>query len=718
MGSDVTRLLAIIAAAAIPLLGATTLARAGTTINVTTTADAVADTGSCSLREAITAANTDTPSGVSIGECPAGAGTDTVLVPPGTYSLSNCELTPASDMTIAGTGPPATILDGAATCRVFAISSGTVSLSDLTIRNGSAATGGGISNAGTLTVTSSTILGSSASGQGGAIWSSGTLTMTNSTLASNAAGVQGGGIFNAGTASLSFSAVSGSAAPSGGSVYTDTGASTMLTGTLLANSTSGGDCAGDAIGSGGHNLVESPGACFTGGVTDLTGVDPKLNALAKNGGATQTFRPITGSPVLDAAGSTCPAVDQRANSRFQGQACDIGPVELTCTLVGTNGPDYFEPLGGGVDIICGLGGNDRLKGGTGNDVLIGGPGNDALHSFTGDDLLIGGPGDDPLRPGPGNNILDGGPGTDTIEYGNILTGVTVDLKLGTASGGPMNDTLASMENVDATDYDDLILGTSGKNGLDGKKGNDTLTGRGGDDTLIGDIGDDTLNGGDGDETLIPGPGTNVAHGDAGTDQVTYSNLGAGVTLDLGAGTVTGGATDSLTSVEKATGTNLDDSLTGDGSNNVLTGLGGSDFLFGLGGVDTLNAGDGDDTLDGGALNDSLRPGLGSNTVEGGLGIDTVDYSGLTGGGVTVDLGAGTTTGVVTDTLSGVENANGTAQADSLTGSLAANVLNALMGADTLNAVDGISGNDYINGGVDADADVCSADPGDRIVNCP
>ncbi len=48
--------------------------RAATTITVNSTADTVSDDGVCTLREAIIASNTDTASGVSVGECAAGSG--------------------------------------------------------------------------------------------------------------------------------------------------------------------------------------------------------------------------------------------------------------------------------------------------------------------------------------------------------------------------------------------------------------------------------------------------------------------------------------------------------------------------------------------------------------------------------------------------------------------------------------------------------------------
>ncbi|MGH2739845.1 MAG: hypothetical protein ACRDH6_05110, partial [Actinomycetota bacterium] len=80
-----------------------------------------------------------------------------------------------------------------------------------------------------------------------------------------------------------------------------------------------------------------------------------------------------------------------------------------------------------------------------------------------------------------------------------------------------------------------------------------------------------------------------------------------VTVDLDAGTATGAGTDSLTGIESASGTQLNDTLTGDAGRNRLQGLDGSDNLDGLAGDDLLD-GDavifgqnfpGTDDLDGG-----------------------------------------------------------------------------------------------------------------------
>lgn len=55
-----------------------------TVITVTTEADELNANGDCSLREAITAANTD----LAEGACPAGSGDDVIELPAGTYKIT------------------------------------------------------------------------------------------------------------------------------------------------------------------------------------------------------------------------------------------------------------------------------------------------------------------------------------------------------------------------------------------------------------------------------------------------------------------------------------------------------------------------------------------------------------------------------------------------------------------------------------------------------
>ena len=118
---------AVAAVAAGVLLGLAGPAGAAT-IHVTSKDDLVANDGVCSLREAVSAANTDQASGAMSGECPHGdldsVGPDTIDLDSGTYTLTrdadtstretaNVEddLNVSSDMRIQGQGPSSTTIE-------------------------------------------------------------------------------------------------------------------------------------------------------------------------------------------------------------------------------------------------------------------------------------------------------------------------------------------------------------------------------------------------------------------------------------------------------------------------------------------------------------------------------------------------------------------------------------------------------------------------------
>ena len=130
----------------------------------------------------------------------------------------------------------------------------------------------------------------------------------------------------------------------------------------------------------------------------------------------------------------------------------------------------------GNDLLAGDGGNDYIDGRAGNDTLYGGAGNDTLVGGYGNNALYGGDGDDTLMGGSSADILNGGNDTDTVLYSGALSGVTVDLLNGTASGGSGTDILTSIENVTGSNFNDTLIGNDGANTLTGGLGNDILTG--------------------------------------------------------------------------------------------------------------------------------------------------------------------------------------------------------------------------------------------------
>ncbi|MGL4965691.1 MAG: beta strand repeat-containing protein [Inquilinus sp.] len=304
----------------------------------------------------------------------------------------------------------------------------------------------------------------------------------------------------------------------------------------------------------------------------------------------------------------------------------------------------------------------------------------------------------------------------------------------------------------------IINGDDTPNILDGTLGDDTINGFGGDDELSGLDGNDVLSGGNGDDVLRGGAGADsLIGGMDGYDTATYSDSAAGVTVDLVAGTGTGGDAqgDTLQTILFVIGSDIGgDTLTGNAGDNVLRGGGGDDLLDGGSGHDTLDGGDGIDTatyydalsavkvdlstgtgslgeaygdtltgienlvgsnvggddltgnsganvLRGEGGSDLLRGGAGADTLDGGAGGDSATYF-ASASGVTVDLTTGTGTGgdAQGDTLIGIEGLSGSSVGgDTLTGDSGANSLTGWGGDDVLS---GGAGNDSLAGGTGND----------------
>ena len=85
-----------------------------------------------------------------------------------------------------------------------------------------------------------------------------------------------------------------------------------------------------------------------------------------------------------------------------------------------------------------------------------------------------------FRGSDGADNIDGRGGYDEVSYTNATEGPTIDLAKTLQADGLGNiDTIANIEGVEATKYDDIIYGTEGGNSLDGRFGNNTMDGRGG-----------------------------------------------------------------------------------------------------------------------------------------------------------------------------------------------------------------------------------------------
>ncbi len=251
-----------------------------------------------------------------------------------------------------------------------------------------------------------------------------------------------------------------------------------------------------------------------------------------------------------------------------------------------------------------------------------------------------------------------GNGDDTI-VGNT---VTANLSTDSFSDdtGSILVTIAGPVQSISIDYDNgyfngQVLGVSdvhfetiplqaGDDTIDGGEGDDLIYGEAGNDSLIGGDGSDTIEGGDGDDTLAGGDGSDSLSGGAGMDFLDYSGSDAGVNVDLGAGTASGGDAEGDTlagGLDGIIGSEWDDTLVGydgqgadwtnvfygGGGNDSLDGAGGDDSLYGEDGDDTILGGDGDDLVAGGEGDDVLTGGDGSDTLEGGAGADTLNVGG-------------------------------------------------------------------------------------------
>jgi hypothetical protein len=217
--------------------------------------------------------------------------------------------------------------------------------------------GGGLANAGTATVLNSTMSGNQAMGSevifasGGGIYNVNTLHLLNVSLSNNFSLDTGGAVDNNGTATLTNVTLSSNIAAVGGGIFSDFSLTVINTtlannstgienrgnasfkNSILASSTAGSNCTGNALISLGYNL-DSGNSCLFNAAGDKANLDPLLGLLQDNGGSTWTHALQPGSPAIDAASSQdCPQTDQRGASRPAdgngdgSRACDIGAYE-------------------------------------------------------------------------------------------------------------------------------------------------------------------------------------------------------------------------------------------------------------------------------------------------------------------------------------------------------------------------------------------------------
>ncbi len=672
---------------------------------------------------------------------------------------------------------------------------GTITIIDSTIADNKSvgetdtSGGGGLINTGTLaTIINSTFSGNTAK-NGGAIRNDTTLQLINSTLSGNTASFSGGGLVNtispnillarimqqslpgftpsdiSGTAQATITNTtitnntaqdtSGSGSPVGSGVANF--AKLNIANSIIADNASNDDVAhnftseiisqltgfpipDNVVGqnnSNGNNLIGNGEGIsgFTDGTNgDIVGtqaqpIDPKLDTLKDNGGATQTHALLEESPAIN-AGNNALIAQQVSNldGRVVGDAVDIGASEykpkpasnpsniiineIDVDTPGTDNAEFIELYDGGV-------GNTSLDGYV--VVLYNGSDNQSYNAYDLDGFNTDANGYFVLGNSGVNNV------NLVFDNNTVQNGVdAVALYQGDATDFP-NDTAITTENlIDAVVYDVgaadnpelLTLLNSGQpqvnendsgdkdnqslqritNGSGGSRNTNTYqvaaptpgaenilvtdTLPGGGDTLPG--GGDTLPGG-GD--TLPGGGDTLPGGGDTLPGGGDTLPGGGDTLPGGGDTLPGGG----------------DTLPGGGD----TLPGGGDTL--PGGGDTLPGGatltpltDGKDRFRGTATNDQISSGTGNDFLKGGAGNDVFDA------GADNDRVYG---GIGEDTISGgtgKDYLNGGSGLDSLDGGEGRDKLYGGDGDDTLiggvgnDFLKGENGNDFLDGGADRD----------------
>ncbi|HYC73610.1 M10 family metallopeptidase C-terminal domain-containing protein [Brevundimonas sp.] len=315
------------------------------------------------------------------------------------------------------------------------------------------------------------------------------------------------------------------------------------------------------------------------------------NMTTRTGDTTYGFNSNAGQPWFNANTSL---------SALIFAVWDAGGVD-TFDFSGYSVAQTIDLRQGAFSSVGGLLGNVAIAIGVVIENVVGGQGADTIRGNSAGNVITS---------NGGNDEIDGGLGSDTVVFAGARANYTVvwNGQVGTISGLGQTVTVSNVEFLQFSDQtiaaaptggllvggditNETIGGTVFADVIGGLGGNDTINGLAGTDTLDGGSGNDILNGGDNDDTLIGGRGDDALNGGAGHDFADYIGAGAGITVNLAAGTASGGAgADTLSGIEEVRGTVYADTLTGDANANVLHGGGGIDTLNGGGGVDQLFAG--------------------------------------------------------------------------------------------------------------------------------
>jgi fibronectin-binding autotransporter adhesin len=311
----------------------------------------------------------------------------TINVPAGSYRLTSGAIDVGVSLNIDGAGARKTVISGSKASQVFtdAVSTTTLTLSDLTLRNANSQgnDGGAVSTSGDLTLIRAAVLDNtigplSSNASGGGLWVNGEFVMRSSLLARNRA-YNGGGAEVNGPIVLVNSTIADNTAGGpnsngvSGAIESSDQPSTVQSSTIAFNRCFNGPGCGGAFyngdftfrdsiisrnrdfaangqpaGSPGNRGVfggcsgpdpvryQSAGHNIGSGVNDCNlvkpsdhNVNPLLQSLANNGGQTDTLALSGSSAAIGHADSNSPGRDQRGFKRDSRP--DIGAFEFGAT---------------------------------------------------------------------------------------------------------------------------------------------------------------------------------------------------------------------------------------------------------------------------------------------------------------------------------------------------------------------------------------------------
>lgn len=277
--------------------------------------------------------------------------------------------------------------------------------------------------------------------------------------------------------------------------------------------------------------IMAPGAPG-GPAVYLTGSDESDRVTASYAAGAVTFTLAAGSEGQFEAGTAggCSAPNGGSVS------CPVPETPDSILLAGLAGDDVLSAPGlpeAISVIVLGNEGDDSLAGGETEDALVDGAGDDTVSGAGRDDALPNNGGADQIHAGAGEDLfisnavcdgdfLDGGSDRDNANWANFGSGVTIDMGQRIAGLiGPQGEarcpsaaqltSLQAIEDIEATNGADNLVGDDGPNQLLGRDGTDNFLAGAGNDLLLANSEDsDPINFEDSDPTIDCGAGFDTA----------------------------------------------------------------------------------------------------------------------------------------------------------------------------------------------------------------